>query len=105
MRVKAIIAVIILAGCSGSHRYENWESVRIEQTVPDKSCVYKSQDACGKAGAGCYNFFKKRATRFQANTVVITSASKDSTNFSLLLGTGGGSGITALADYYSCPSK
>ena len=103
MRIKLLIAVMLISGCSGSSRYPNWESVRIESKIPDSGCIYKSQDACGKAGAGCFNFFKKRATTFGANTVVITDSSKDQASYSLLLGVGGGSSITALADYYACP--
>jgi hypothetical protein len=109
---KVLLAVALLTGCA-SMRYPNWEHVRIEYSVPDPSCQYKVQEACGQPGAKCFVFYKKRATIFDANTVVITTSSKDLAGESSALvfnGAGGGNSnfrtdVTSLADYYACPAR
>lgn len=90
----------------------NWVYVRIEYAVPSKSCVYKVQEPCGLANAQCFSWFKQRAARFGANTVVITQsdAGYSSTGDSFVFNGSGGSSsksnttIIALADYYFCPA-
>lgn len=105
-----LLLPLLLIGCS-SVRYPNWEYVRIESEIPSKECVYKIQEACSRPGAECYDFYKKRATVFGANTVVLTDTSKDlsgSSKAAIYQGSGGASSkintnLTALADYYHCP--
>ena len=100
-------------GCSSNTRYPNWEYVRIEHSVPSKNCEYKVQEACSHSGAWCYKWYKKRATIFDANTVVLTNTSKElsaSSKAFIYKGSGGArseinSNLTALADYYHCPQK
>ncbi len=78
------LLAITLSGCPASIRYPNWEYVRIEGSVPTEQCRYIVQESCPETALeGCYTYYKKRATRFDANTVVITSQN--------------------LANYYACP--
>lgn len=112
MRIFVICAGILLVGCA-SARYPNWQYVRIEQSVPSDACEYKIQEACSHPGATCYNWYKQRATKYGANTVVITQASKDisASGKSMTFQGSGGSNtevntnLTALADYYYCPGN
>lgn len=102
-----ILLSLLIVGCSNS-RYHNWEHVRIEHSIPSKSCEYKIQEACSNSEAWCYKWYKKRATTFGANTVVLTKTSKDlavSSNPFIKKGSGGYTKLTALADYYHCPKK
>ena len=102
---------ILGAGCAG--KYTNWEYVRIEYEVPSKKCEYKIQEACYSVGAKCFNWYKKRATIYGANTVVLTereSGQRDKSSIIAINGNTGGSSvsdptITALADYYFCPNN
>jgi len=105
MKNKTIIAAVsvLLTGCTNL-KYPNWEYVRIEHQVPDKSCVYKIQDACSLPTNECMNWHKQRATKFNANTVVITSSEKLE-RYSSSAWTGGVSGgenSSTLAEYYYC---
>lgn len=79
------LALLITVGCAP--RYPNWEYVRIERRVPESRCVYKVQESCPRPSAleGCFNWFKKRATKFEANTVVMTEDN--------------------LAEYFACPAS
>lgn len=78
-----LIACMALGACA-SIKYRGWEQVRVEKAVPDSECTYQVQEACPPlAMEGCLNYFKKRATRFDANTVVLTES--------------------RLAEYYQCP--
>lgn len=80
-----IVACSFLVGCSGL-KYPNWEYVRIERSVPTEKCIYMVQESCPPiALEGCLNWYKKRATKYNANTVVIDDS--------------------RLANYYSCPSS
>ncbi len=80
------VVMLVLLGCCSAVRYPNWEYVRIEASVPDPACVYVVQEACPgwTAVEGCYNWYKKRATTFDANTVVVTG--------------------DGLAEYFACSS-
>ncbi len=82
-----LILTLFMFGCSSSQRYPNWEYVRIEYSKPSNACVYKIQEACNSRTAleGCLNWYKKRATLFNANTVVLTG--------------------DTMADYFACPSS
>lgn len=81
--------------------------VRIEENgIPStKSCTYKAQMSCPQGlftANDCYDWHKKTATKYDANTVVITSSRKVATltlakNFAF-----GGEQTTSLADYYNC---
>ena len=101
----------IFSGCAS--RYPNWEYVRIEFEVPSEKCEYKIQEACHAVGARCYNWYKQRATVFQANTVVLTkqNSGQHTEGKAFLLNGSGGSNLssdptfTGLADYYYCPAK
>jgi hypothetical protein len=111
-----IVSLLPLSGCVSAgraerrKRTEGWEYVRIERRVPDKNCIYKIQDVCGeKSASKCYNWYKKRAKFYGANTVVITEDIRDRTAIA-----GSPSPIAplfkssatteALADYYDCPN-
>jgi hypothetical protein len=64
----------MLTSCA-STLYPNWESVRIESCIHNKPCVSKGKiEACRDYRSSCSDWFKKRATKFDANTVVIDSA-------------------------------
>ncbi len=82
--------------------YHNWEYVRIENKLPDPNCVYKMQESCAKRGAGCLTWFKRRATEFGANTVVITQTENQQQISTGMWGVNGGDVSTSLADYYYC---
>ena len=109
MKKFIILMPLFIIGCS-SARYPNWEYVRIEHQIPNLKCEYKIQEACSLSGAGCYSWYKKRATMYDANTVVLTETSKDVSGYSqsaIYQGTGSSSSgfntnLTALADYYHC---
>lgn len=113
MKSAVLASLAILLTACASSRYEGWEHVRIEYSVPNSACEYKIQEACSATGAGCFNFYKKRATVYGANTVVITGESKDVVGKSkglVINGSGGANAsvrtdMTALADYYACPKK
>lgn len=124
-----IVSLLPLAGCAifQPHRAEKmkkmqgWEYVRVEKKIPCKGCRYIIQEACGEKGASkCYNWYKKQAKLYGANTVVVTEdiRSQKGSGSSSIIGSsnaygssiGGGSGfqyyeaIAALADYYECPA-
>jgi len=102
-----LLLILTFIGC---RRYVGWEYVRIEQQLPSNNCEYKIQEACYQPGAGCFNYYKKRATLFNANTVVLTNIDQgQSSSGGAFVYKGIGSGksksnmaYTALADYYYC---
>jgi hypothetical protein len=96
---KIIIAAVCLSlgGCA-----TNWEYVRIENQIPDKSCVYKMQEACSQAANACLNWHKKRAAKFGANTVVVTQSGNQQQYATGAFGIKGGENTSTLADYYFC---
>lgn len=102
-KILAGLAILQLTACSQIF-YPDWEYVRIEDHVPDKACVYKMQEACSRASNLCLNWHKQRATKFDANTVVITSKEK----MSSFAGNGwlgvakGGESSSTVAEYYAC---
>lgn len=105
MKCLNIFFILFLVGCAS--RYPNWQHVRIEYKIPHPECKYIIQEACYKRGAGCFNYYKQRATVFKANTVVLTRVSEaTSGRAGIFQGSGGASSnptLTTLADYYSCP--
>ena len=106
-----IIGFALLAGCGG--RYLGWEQVRVENAVPAETCVFKAQEACSKAGAACYTFWKQRATTYGANIVVpkdlrdgqVSSASGYAGNNAAGFGASSQTTMSGLADYYTCPAR
>jgi hypothetical protein len=98
-----VAALSILAGCA-SLRNRDWEYVRIERELPSKSCVYKMQDSCSTKNANCFNDLKKRATAYDANTVLITEEKdQDGYNRSGFTGNAKGGNFTSLVvEYYYC---
>ncbi len=83
MRPVCLFSSLLLISCTGM-KYPNWEYVRIEHSIPNEQCQYEVQESCPRTALeGCYNWYKKRATGFNANVVVISDES--------------------LADYYRCP--
>ncbi len=101
--IKILLMLLILSGCA-SVRYPNWEYVRIEQAVPDVSCAYKMQEACSLELNQCLDWHKKRATKYNANTVVITSK-ENMHEFSASGWTGSAKSTdnnSTLAEYYFC---
>ncbi|MDO9267784.1 MAG: hypothetical protein Q7T96_01585 [Methylobacter sp.] len=103
MKNKMVIAaaVLMMGGCANL-KYPNWEYVRIESTIPDKSCVYKMQESCSDDGNGCLEWHQKRATKYYANTVVITDKSNHNQFSTGMMGPKGSDQTTTLADYYYC---
>jgi hypothetical protein len=118
-----LILFLFLPGCVSSTRKQRrldqaeyqrsirgWEYVRIERRVPYKDCIYKVQEVCGeKSIPECLNWYKQRAKRFQANTVVLI---EDDRSRTLIAGSPNPiapvvkSSVIAtalLADYYFCP--
>jgi len=108
--MKKMFFIPIILTFIGCNRYVGWQYVRIERQLPSNNCEYKIQEACYQPGAGCFNYYKKRATLFKANTVVLTSLDQGESSSSRVfvnnMGGGGGSksnmAFTALADYYYC---
>ena len=94
-------------GCIG--KYEGWEHVRIE-FEPVEDCSYVVQEVCAQPGVHCYNWFKKRAVVYDANTVVITRSEDEFTSksSSLVLGNTASSSSSSsnlnamIADYLFC---
>ena len=74
MRYLGALSLLLLVGCSVNSRYPGWQHVRIESAISVDQCEYRVQEACPEVSAleGCYNWYKKRATRFKANTVKLT---------------------------------
>lgn len=95
------VAVLLLGGCA-STLYPNWEYVRVENELPNKNCVYKMQEPCNEGSNECFNWHKKRATKFGANTVVITDKANQSRYSAGMWGARGGDNMNTLADYYYC---
>lgn len=103
MNNKIIIAAVCLSifGCTNL-KYPNWEYVRIEKQVPVEGCVYKIQEACAEEGAQCFNWYKQRATKYNANTVVITQSELQKQYSVGVWSAGGGDVSNSVADYYFC---
>lgn len=76
MKRMIVVLTIFLSGCA-TLKYPGWERVRVESDKPNQSCEYKAQGVCGKYSAKCFFYFKKRAVRADANTVVITTEISD----------------------------
>ncbi len=71
-RIITIFALIIPTGCANLN-YPNWQSVNIESCIHNKPCVSKGiKEKCNQS-YGCDDWFKKRATRVNANTAVVDS--------------------------------
>lgn len=111
-RFVSVVSILLLGiGCA--NKYHGWQYVRIEQTVPAKECEYIIQEACHREGAECYNWYKKRAVTFGANTVVLTTLQQSQATSGHVLAIGNSAGgnvtssaaLTALADYYRCPAR
>ncbi|MGZ8947349.1 MAG: hypothetical protein ACXW1W_18240 [Methylococcaceae bacterium] len=76
-----IISVLILSTGCASLRYPNWENIHIESCVHNMPCVSKGiKEKCDQS-YGCDDWFKKRATLVNANTVVIDSIATTATYF------------------------
>jgi len=98
MKKNLIIFVCILISSCAANRYPNWEQVRLSMAEPSAEfCVYKVQEVChapevfskkSQYFEGCYNWYKKRSTLFEANTVFIQREQ---------MGT-----IDGVASYYRC---
>lgn len=113
MKIIKIVLVLVslvtlLSGCS---RYPGWQNIRIEYSVPSEKCEYKVQESCTGPDGHCFNWFRQKATKFGANTVVITDRAqgyKSKSGIYVDQWGGGGSSrststTTGLADYYYCP--
>ena len=103
MKNKIIIAAVsvLFAGCANL-KYPNWQYVRIENSLPNLNCVYKIQESCNEEANECFDWHKKRATTFGANTVVITDKSNQSQYSAGMWGVRGGENMNTLAEYYYC---
>ncbi len=97
---KLLVLCVLLSGCSAIFnvtKYKGWEYVRIENNIPDKSCVYKVQEACSMEWNQCLDWHKKHAITYGANTVVITQ--KEIINTQHI---DGDDRTNTLAEYYFC---
>ena len=103
MKNKIIIAAMCaqLMGCTNL-KYPNWEYVRIEKQVPEAGCIYKMQEACSLRTNACMNWHKQRATTFNANTVVITSAETQKDSTVGVWSARVGENSSTVAEYYYC---
>jgi len=68
-KILIAIACSQIIGCA-SLKYPNWEQVSIEQSVINKPCESKLRLAEHCNDDDCNTWFKKRATIYNANTVV-----------------------------------
>lgn len=73
MKLLAIVLLGFSIAACAAVKYPGYEKVRIETSVPDAQCEYLVQEACphDMAYEGCFNWYKKRATRYGATTVVL----------------------------------
>jgi hypothetical protein len=103
MNNKIIIAAVCLSlmGCANM-LYPNWQYVRVENQLPSAGCVYKMQESCASEGADCFEWYKKRATKYAANTVVITQSESQNKWSAGAWSAGGGDISNSVADYYFC---
>ena len=101
MNKISYLLILILVGCTTASRYPGWEFVRIENSLPSDGCSYKVQEACSVQAAteGCFNWFKKRATLYDANTVVLTGDLLVEYEADTVVLT-----KELLAEYYTCPT-
>jgi hypothetical protein len=100
-KLMIVVAVFAFSGCASS-KYPNWQYVRIESAIPDKSCVYKMQESCSEEGNECLEWHQKRATKYGANTVVITDKSNQKEFSAGMFGAHSGENTITLVDYYEC---
>jgi len=99
-RLLVLCVVLGLGGCSAIFnvtKYKGWEYVRIENNIPDKSCVYKVQESCSMEWNQCLDWHKKHAITYGANTVVITKSETINTIRAV-----GDERTNTLAEYYYC---
>ena len=67
-RLSSLLVLLSLLGC-----YPGWQYVRIEKSLPRAQCEYRVQESCPPTALeGCLNWYKKRAIRYDADTVVLT---------------------------------
>jgi hypothetical protein len=86
--MKKIVLTVLaftVSGCANI-KYPGWQNVEVVSQLPNKKCAYKTKETCTESNEACYDWYKKRATKFGANTVVM-HGSDDNPN---------------LADYYFC---
>ena len=106
MKTIIILSALIMVGCAVPQRYPGWEHVRIQyEEPPVYECVYKVQEFCSLPGARCYNWYKKRATMFDANIVFITqqiTTERTERTFENIFKS---PMMVAVADYYDCPNS
>ena len=96
MKKFMYLFLFTLIGCSTASKYPNWEKVFIltvnEPTPSEEICTYKVQEVCHPlAMTGCYIWYKKRATRFEANVVHIEKEQSGA--------------MDGIASYYSCKDQ
>lgn len=67
-----IEVALLLTGCS-SFKYPNWENVKVEDSVFEQNCSFRGEEVhyCRS------KWFKKRATKFDSNTVVLVRSRKN----------------------------
>lgn len=65
------LSLPFLQGC-----YPGWQNVKIEPSVINKPCEYRGRESCEGSFTKCNVWFKKRATKVSANTIVWESDSE-----------------------------
>nr|WP_305908112.1 hypothetical protein [Methylomarinum sp. Ch1-1]MDP4520920.1 hypothetical protein [Methylomarinum sp. Ch1-1] len=66
---KIIYTLILIEGCA-SMKYPGWEEIKIENSVENKPCIErKSKERCIYSVSECKDWFRKRATLVDSNTV------------------------------------
>ncbi|SMG66578.1 hypothetical protein BMETH_644_2 [methanotrophic bacterial endosymbiont of Bathymodiolus sp.] len=73
-----LIFSLLLISCTNL-KYSGWQQVKIEKSVFNKNCIFKNEEVQQCTST---NWFKQRATIFQANTVVLVP-SKAKANYCL----------------------
>jgi hypothetical protein len=93
-----LLFFILLSGCAS---YPGWQQVRIEKELPLK-CEYKAQESCNLEGNNCYDWHRKRATNYGANTVIIVDFRSQQAYMGGIWLSEGVTINSTLADYYFC---
>ncbi len=96
-----LLFFLLLSGCAS---YPGWQQVRIQKDLP-AACEYKMQEACNLVGNKCYDWHKKRATKYGANTVVLVDVMNQQSYTGGIWFSEGVGVASTLADYYFCKTK
>ncbi len=81
MKLLHVSILLLLTSCA-SLKYPNWENVQVVSCVHNKPCESKgSNETCKGLTSACPDWFKKRATLVNANTVLQISPTSTSATY------------------------